>query len=139
MLGKMRKMLKSREGFTLIELITVLVILAVIMAIGIPKYMQLQAQSEWDTDKATITSFAKVAEVYSAQNNHDASVTISELTTAKLIDPNTVINRDTGGKVSGKKISDTKYSTVAFTIDPAGNCTNLSAVITAMIGLRTAI
>lgn len=137
MLTKMRKMVKGQEGFTLIELITVLVILAVIMAIGIPKYMQIQAQSEWETDKSTLTSFAKVAEIYSAQNGHVATVSIKDLTDAGMIDGDTLINRGPSGAIARKKISTYTEEKYNFSIDSkTGMCTGLSTTIGNYIGVK---
>lgn len=142
MLGKMRKIIKSQEGFTLIELITVLVILAIIMGIGIPMYMKMQMQSEWDSDKATITSFSKAAELYSAQKGHITSVKISDLVTAGMIDGNTVLNRtSTGGANTAKATVLASYADQTFTISATtGYCTDLNTastgVIAKMIGAR---
>ena len=45
MLTKLTKILKSQKGFTLIELMTVLIILGVILGIGVPRYLQVQAKA----------------------------------------------------------------------------------------------
>jgi prepilin-type N-terminal cleavage/methylation domain-containing protein len=68
MLNKVRKALKSKEGFTLIELITVIVVLAIILGIGIPRYAMIQAQSEWDADVSTLRNLEKAAELWYARN-----------------------------------------------------------------------
>ena len=44
--GKMLKMkLKNQKGFTLIEIIAVLVILGILSAVAVPKYFDMQAEA----------------------------------------------------------------------------------------------
>ena len=94
MLSKVRKVLKSQKGFTLIELITVIVILGVILGIGLPKYAKMQAQSEYDSDVATLRNFAKAAEVYWASTPGATSpVSVDTLDSAGLFDKTTVLKR----------------------------------------------
>ncbi|MDD2401124.1 MAG: prepilin-type N-terminal cleavage/methylation domain-containing protein [Clostridia bacterium] len=141
MVSRIRKVLNNKKGFTLIELMTVLVILGVIMGIGIPRYVAVQDQAEYDADVATINSIAKAAETYVAIKNvyadSDVGVKISELVTAKFIDGDIALNRADGGgrnKDGSEKIGTTHKDQV-FTIDAeTGKCNDLAAVIIAMIG-----
>lgn len=141
MLGKIRKMLHNEKGFTLVELMTVLIILGVILAIGVPKYLKIQAKSEWDADKLTIENMAKAAEVYAAQKNTTAAITLRVLIDKGIIDGDTVLNRKSDGKknTAGTKISATnanpKAENVSFTFDvDSGQVKNLSTIVTSMIG-----
>ena len=136
MLGKIRKMLHNEKGFTLVELMTVLIILGVILAIGVPKYLKIQAKSEWDADKLTIENMAKAAEVYAAQKNTTAAITLKVLIDKGIIDGDTVLNRKSDGKknTAGTKISATAEN-VSFTFDvDSGQVKNLSTIVTNMIG-----
>ena len=45
--SKVGKTLHSQKGFTLVELMVVLIILGVILGIGVPKYAKVQAQAEY--------------------------------------------------------------------------------------------
>ncbi|MDD2433362.1 MAG: prepilin-type N-terminal cleavage/methylation domain-containing protein [Clostridia bacterium] len=147
MLGKKRRMLPSQKGFTLVELMTVLIILGVILAIGVPKYLKIQAKSEWDSDVVTIENIAKAAEVYAAQKNlggGTANVTVN-LKTALLdnniVDGSITLNRrkastgDLSEKNTGTKKTISDYGGQNFTINPiSGKVTNLPTIIKAMIG-----
>jgi len=87
MLGKLRKMLYNQKGFTLIELMTVLIILGVILGIGVPRYLKIQAKAQWDADATTIENFARAEQVYATQRNDFSPVKINAVLIQKgLID-----------------------------------------------------
>jgi type IV pilus assembly protein PilA len=144
MLGKIRKMLRNQQGFTLVELMTVLIILGVVLGIGIPKYMQIQNKAEWDADEATIRNFAKAAEAYAASMNSYDEVGITALADANLIDGTMKLNRTVDGEKSVKNTEATNTVKVAGanfafkfkdeTHKPSGNVVNLGAVVKAFIG-----
>ncbi len=87
MLGKLRKMLYNQKGFTLVELMTVLIILGVILGIGVPRYLKIQAKAQWDADATTIENFARAAQIYATQRNDFSPVKINAVLIQKgLID-----------------------------------------------------
>lgn len=61
--------LKNEKGFTLIELIVVLAVLAVIMAIAVPRFSGIRKQATEDSDIAAITSISKLVELELAKEN----------------------------------------------------------------------
>lgn len=147
MLTKLTKILKSQKGFTLIELMTVLIILGVILGVGVPRYLQVQAKAEWEADVSTIRNFAKAAETYAASiNEYNKAVTIEDLIGAGLIDGEIVLNRkrksgenNTNTSVKNKgetgEQNVTAHKTVAFEFNnESGRVKNLSNVIQSMIG-----
>jgi len=46
----MKTNLKNQKGFTLIELVVVMVILALLAAVAVPKFLDLQKQAEAGTE-----------------------------------------------------------------------------------------
>ncbi len=145
MLTKLTKILKSQKGFTLIELMTVLIILGVILGIGVPRYLQVQAKAEWEADVSTIRNFAKAAETYAASiNEYNKAVTIQDLIGAGLIDGEIVLNRKNSGKNNtsaknkgeeGEQNVAKAHGSKAFLFSPdSGRVKNLGAVVKSMIG-----
>lgn len=64
----MKLKIKSEQGFTLIEVISVLVILAILMAVAIPKYINLIEQAKVKTiEYALGTGCSTVTMVYAKQ------------------------------------------------------------------------
>ncbi|MFC4022541.1 competence type IV pilus major pilin ComGC [Oceanobacillus longus] len=54
MLQKMKKMMKKEKGFTLVELLAVIVILGIILAIAVPSVSGLITKSENDAKQANV-------------------------------------------------------------------------------------
>ncbi len=72
--------LRNKKGFTLIELIVVLAVLAVIMAIAVPRFIGVQDQAKIKADENSENLVKKAAELYFAtENDSDNTVTIAEL------------------------------------------------------------
>jgi prepilin-type N-terminal cleavage/methylation domain-containing protein len=60
-------MLKRQDGFTLIEIIAVLVLLGILAAVAIPKYIDLQAQAELKAIQAVKAELNARANQYFAE------------------------------------------------------------------------
>jgi prepilin-type N-terminal cleavage/methylation domain-containing protein len=135
MLNKIRKVLKRKEGFTLIELITVIVVLAIILGIGIPRYAMIQAQSEWDADVSTLKNLEKAAELWYARNpfakdiatSGNIEIEFGDISGEGQFDPDTILKRKktstAGSTDSDRNTAKTKLSDImgsgasAITID----------------------
>ena len=66
---KKNKLLKNRKGFTLIELIVVIVIIGILAAIIIPRLSGFQSTARYKADIATAKTIATASVTYMAANN----------------------------------------------------------------------
>ena len=69
MLRKIRKMLKHQEGFTLVELMIVVVILGILAGIGIQQYGNVQKRARDAAHEANIKVLTSAANMYLMMGN----------------------------------------------------------------------
>lgn len=143
MLGKRRSLINSQKGFTLVELMVVMTILGIILAIGVPNYMKIQAQAEYKADEAKIKELATQVEMYAVRTNDYSAKKIVDLTDVdnKIIEDVT-LNRMNDG--SGKSVKNEANKTIsamagsaAFQFDQNICCideTKLKQLIITLIG-----
>lgn len=74
MLKKIRKMLKSQEGFTLVELMIVVVILGILAGIGIQQYGNVQERARQRVDQTNIKMIADAVRMYQLLENEDPEI-----------------------------------------------------------------
>lgn len=77
---KMRAKIKGEEGFTLIELIVVMAILAVIAGMVVPRFANILADSQTKADKANVDMLNNACDLY----EFNEQTTIADLT--ELVD-----------------------------------------------------
>ena len=65
----MRKMKKGNKGFTLVELMIVVVIIGILIAIAIPIYRNIQSSAETRACQANLRSLKSQLEVYRADHS----------------------------------------------------------------------
>jgi MSHA pilin protein MshA len=62
------KKLFGKKGFTLVEIVIVIVLLAILAAIAYPKYLDLRDDAHKSTDQAVIGSWRAGVHIYFAKN-----------------------------------------------------------------------
>lgn len=86
-MNKLRKLIKNKKGFTLIELIVVIAVLGILAAIAVPRFTGVQQNARQEADAATLEVVEKATELYVISENitlPTGTNTIS-VTTANLI------------------------------------------------------
>ena len=64
MLKKLRKMLKKEEGFTLVELMIVVVILGILAGIGVQQYVKVQERAKGAAHNANLRIISSAVNMY---------------------------------------------------------------------------
>lgn len=64
MLKKLRKMLKKEEGFTLVELMIVVVILGILAGIGVQQYANVQERAKGAAHNANLRIISSAVDMY---------------------------------------------------------------------------
>jgi len=121
MLMKIRAMLKKKDnqkGFTIIELVIVMAILAVLAAIAIPKYNGVLAKSKQDANTANITIITQAAELYCDANQKD------------LTDIDALVTEHYLKEVPTNPVTNKKYTATATYDKATGKVTPAVAAIT---------
>jgi type II secretion system protein G len=70
----MLKMKKNQKGFTLIEVLLVVVILGILAAVALPRFMTTKAETELNTCRANLSAINSAAEEYHFKNDAYPSV-----------------------------------------------------------------
>ena len=79
--------MKARKGFTLVEILIVVVILGILAAIVIPQFTDASTQSKLSSCRTTLQSMRSQIELYKIQHNDDAPALdefATQMTTKRL-------------------------------------------------------
>jgi type II secretion system protein G len=107
-------MLKSRKGFSLIELMIVVVIIGILVAIAVPNFISMQNRAKEGSVKANMHSFQLAMEDYAVQND-GTYATATEKADVKALFP--------GGTWPKNPFTGSAYADadVGFGADPAAS------------------
>lgn len=117
-------MLKGQKGFTLIELVMVIVILAILAAVAVPRFIDLQSEAEVSTAKGVGGAIAGAANILHSQfilRNTDYVVGTADgpdtgvlfnanVAGATVAASNTLLTVDGGSALITITINDTPYT-----------------------------
>ena len=103
MKNKLKKIWNKEDGFTLVELLGVIVILGLIIAIAVPALGNILTKAETTTDKATEALVLDAAKIYELDGKviETSGITDSDLFNAGYLDKDpegtyTIVKNDKG-------------------------------------------
>lgn len=132
---------RAQQGFTLIELIVVIVILGIMAATAIPKFTDLGSDARAAKVKAAAGAMSAAAATYHAQwiAKGSSTGTTSLTMEGTAISGNTAGYPDNTGIVSAAGLSD-YYTATAGVVNPdSSHTTNCGATYTAASGSVTSV
>ena len=68
--GTQRNQHQRQKGFTIVELLIVIVVIAILAAITIVAYNGIKTQANFSSMRSDVTSVQKIVEMYGARNGH---------------------------------------------------------------------
>lgn len=121
------KVIRNKKGFTLVELIVVMAVLAIISAIAVPRFLGVQEDAKLDADYATGAMLGKAAELYLVDDDNT-----TDTLNADGADLETILKTTNVEFVSKEFIG--KEGTINFTEEGSGavkvEAENVSSVLT---------
>lgn len=122
MLMKLRGKMRNQKGFTLVELMAVVVIIGVLIAIAVPVYSNIQEGAKVRADEASLRSLNAAATAWAMDQNPIVDLTtVSDMTVVKLKTGGKYIKEDFAEQPQSKTYSAYTWTQTkgAFVLTPA--------------------
>jgi len=138
---------RKQQGFTIVELLIVIVVIGILAAITIVSYNGITARANTNSAKANATAFLKKAELYAADSgNNRYPATAAEVQTAAdaqksfYVNPTLTINYSTTALTSSTPTSTIRVlkcsPTSDTTSDTQAEITGTSTLLAKLSGLK---